>query len=275
MRTIFRRSARAAAIAVALSSSVALAQTFVDVPVDAWFTPYVHEAAQLGIVSGYKDAKGNLTGYFGPGNNVTIAEALKMSELSAGWDPTVYTCVFDGNDERLNHWACQYFGLALTEHFSFVPKFAELDRAATRAEVASLIGDAFHVMQDVAVSDRYIDVTGSTAYAVSIEALSRDGVLSGDTDASGQPIHRFRPLDSVNRAETVKMIIRARSKYGTPARSSAGAASSVPSSASSMTSSVLSSASSAMSSASASSMLSSSSGSSIPGSSASSSASSL
>jgi hypothetical protein len=52
--------------------------TFLDVPADAWFYDYVEAAVQLGIVSGYTDASGNLTGYFGPGDIVNRAAAAKI-----------------------------------------------------------------------------------------------------------------------------------------------------------------------------------------------------
>ncbi|MBN2306523.1 S-layer homology domain-containing protein [Candidatus Peregrinibacteria bacterium] len=52
--------------------------TFDDVPADAWFFDYVEAAVQLGIVNGYTDASGNLTGYFGPGDTVNRAAATKI-----------------------------------------------------------------------------------------------------------------------------------------------------------------------------------------------------
>lgn len=52
--------------------------TFSDVPADAWFYDYVEAAVQLGIVSGYTDASGNLTGKFGPSDTVNRAAATKI-----------------------------------------------------------------------------------------------------------------------------------------------------------------------------------------------------
>ena len=52
--------------------------TFDDVPADAWFYDYVEAAVQLGIVSGYTDASGNLTGLYGPGDTVNRAAATKI-----------------------------------------------------------------------------------------------------------------------------------------------------------------------------------------------------
>lgn len=52
--------------------------TFDDVPVSAWYYDYVEAAVQLGIISGYTDASGNLTGQFGPGDSVGRAAATKI-----------------------------------------------------------------------------------------------------------------------------------------------------------------------------------------------------
>jgi len=52
--------------------------TFDDVPKESWFSPYVEEATTLGIVSGYKDETGSLTGMFGPADVVSRAAATKI-----------------------------------------------------------------------------------------------------------------------------------------------------------------------------------------------------
>jgi len=52
--------------------------TFDDVAPDAWYYDYVEAAVQLGIVNGYTDAAGNLTGKYGPGDTVNRAAATKI-----------------------------------------------------------------------------------------------------------------------------------------------------------------------------------------------------
>jgi len=60
------------------------APTFNDVSADQWFASYVALAAKNKIFEGYRDAQGNLTGNFGPGNMVNRAEASKVLLLAAG-----------------------------------------------------------------------------------------------------------------------------------------------------------------------------------------------
>jgi len=60
------------------------APEFTDVPHDAWFYPYVATVTKANLMSGYKDANGNLTGYFGPEDMVTRALAVKSFINAAG-----------------------------------------------------------------------------------------------------------------------------------------------------------------------------------------------
>ncbi len=189
---------------------------FTDVQTTAWFATYVRQAAEAGIVSGYKDSRGNLTGKYGPGNNITIAEALKIAVEGAGYDEELYGSLIDSGMKK--HWANAYFSVAKAEQFEFLTLRANVDRAATRAEVASMFTAAFDVDMSTAttVDSRYTDVKSSTMFAQSIEALSHDDVVAGDTDAQGQLTGTFRPTATINRAEVAKMVVNARAKYGTP-----------------------------------------------------------
>lgn len=189
--------------------------TFVDVSPSAWFATYIHDAAQAGIVNGYKDARGNLTGKFGPGNRVTIAEALKIAVEGAGYDADVYGSVVASG---VRHWSSKYVSVAKGEHFAMFSGNVNLDRAASRAEVASMFTSAFRVNIDASPTLPYSDVDATMQFRGSIAALSRDGVVSGDTDVNGKMTGMFRPNDAINRAEVVKIVMGARAKYGEPGK---------------------------------------------------------
>ena len=60
------------------------APKFSDVASDTWFYKYVSVAAKNSMFEGYKDASGNLTGRFGPGDMVTRAQASKVLLKAAG-----------------------------------------------------------------------------------------------------------------------------------------------------------------------------------------------
>lgn len=65
--------------AAGLTIDTSAGPSFTDVAPGAWYYQYVETAAKNGLVSGYKDAAGNLTGKFGPGNDVTREEFAKMA----------------------------------------------------------------------------------------------------------------------------------------------------------------------------------------------------
>ncbi len=52
--------------------------TFKDVSPEAWYYDYVEAAVSFGIIHGYADVHGNPTGFFGPDDNVTRAQAAKI-----------------------------------------------------------------------------------------------------------------------------------------------------------------------------------------------------
>ncbi|MDO8648318.1 MAG: S-layer homology domain-containing protein [Candidatus Peregrinibacteria bacterium] len=187
---------------------------FWDVPQSAWFATYVRAAAEAGIVSGYKDSSGKLTGSYGPSNRITVAESLKIAVEGAGYDEEEYSSVIDSGLK--NHWASPYVAVAKGEGFAFLDGNVNWNSPASRAEVAAIFTAAFHVDVDVSLGDRYDDVHTGTAHATSIEALSRDKIVAGDTDSDGNPTRKYRPQDAINRAEVAKMVIAARAAYGTP-----------------------------------------------------------
>lgn len=189
--------------------------TLFDVSQSAWYATYVRTAAEAGIVSGYEDTQGNPTGEYGPSNRITIAEALKIAVEGAGYDSDAYGRVIASGYS--DHWASKYVSVAKAENFAIAQGTLHLDRSATRAEVASMFTSAFLVNIEVSPTDsRFTDVNTSTEGAASIEALSRDEVVSGDTDENGKATGTFRPLDAINRAEVAKIVILAREQYETP-----------------------------------------------------------
>jgi len=56
--------------------------TYSDVRPDMWYYDYVESATQLGLISGYTDASGNLTSQFGPNDQVSRAETLKIMVIA-------------------------------------------------------------------------------------------------------------------------------------------------------------------------------------------------
>ncbi len=210
-------------VAIMPANVIAESLAFSDVPPNAWFAVYVQQAADAGIVSGYKDANGNLTGLYGPSNSITVGELLKIASEGAGYDETANA------QPGYTAWVDNYVFTGAAHGFNLEqwPGDWVWYRPAARVEVVAVLAKAFNVPVDLGESNAFLDIGGdmyfpegdaSFAYAAEINALARDGIISGDTDAAGNPTGMFRPTDKINRAEVAKMIMLMRAHYGTPGK---------------------------------------------------------
>lgn len=187
---------------------------FSDVSETEWYTPYVKAAAEAGIVSGYKDAQGNLTGTFGPADNVTLAQSAKIAIEGTGFDVSGLAI-----DPRASWWFPYEYYAGMKKFDIQIGQHPEWP--ATRAEVAQMIADAFGLDMENDPANHYDDVLWDTPHAHAIAALTEGGVVSGNTVPNDfGPTTNFRPNDYVNRAEVVKMIVKARAVYGEPGKGS-------------------------------------------------------
>lgn len=176
---------------------------FGDVRSTDWFYRYVFSVARWGIASGYKNAAGQPTGIFGPGNTVTVAEILKMALKSAQVDETQCrgTPWFAQGEK---HWARAYVLCAQERNMRLIQSAPDLNRPARRAEVLSVIFDAFGDEPPPLFSPFKDTVNhpleSDIAYAAALK------MVSGDKDAAGNPLGTFRPNDPIVRAEAAKII---------------------------------------------------------------------
>jgi hypothetical protein len=170
--------------------------TLWDVPKASWFYSSVLALTELGIVSGYRDSNGNLTGSYGPANNVTHAEAIKITLGAAGTDP-VRCAESSTHPQARGHWAEQYVACAEQKVFG-LRSDQGLNEPAKRAEVLHYVLKAFDIEAPNgtppfadSVSHQY---KNDIAYAYALDIVSGDD--GKDT---------FRPDDPINRAEVAKI----------------------------------------------------------------------
>jgi hypothetical protein len=185
---------------------------FRDVSPSAWYATYVTQGVNLGIVSGYKDANGQSLGEFRPTNFVTLAEALKMAIEAQS-----YSGIYQKKScpeecplaKDLHHWAAPYVQIARERKFQIFDQDVSLDRPASRRQVAQIVADAASIKTDGALpqSPPFRDVPATSKYAIAIDNLKSFGIITGDLDAQGNPTGFFRPVDTINRAEALKMVI--------------------------------------------------------------------
>lgn len=178
---------------------------FRDVADADWYNPYVASLSEWGIVSGYKDGKGRPTGEYRPGNQVTIAEVLKMSMEAAQVNEGDCTNT-PLHPQASDHWARSYVACAENLGVRLLdPRLpADLNRAATRVEVLTMLHDTFGD-EVLPLYSSFVDTQGHR-FEADIAYANLYGIVSGDTSATGVETGTFRPDDAINRAETAKII---------------------------------------------------------------------
>lgn len=176
---------------------------FKDVKADAWFGAYVSSVAKWGIVSGYKDKDGKPTGSYGPGDPVTVAEILKMAMKAAKTDEKECPATVK-HPKAGSHWAKVYVACGEAWGVRLLKGNPDLNRGASRAEVLTILFDAFK--DNIPEESSDFDDSHGHAYEADIALAAKLGIVSGDKDEDGNPQGTFRPNDKVNRAEAAKMI---------------------------------------------------------------------
>ncbi len=174
------------------------AYQFRDVPLvnqdgeNPWYFGSVMTMKEDGVVSGYKDENGNFTGEFGPENNVTIAEALKMALEAAGHQMTPT----DGG-----HWAqsAGYVAKAKELGIGDLIDLGNLDKYATREEIAVIVAEAFELDTDMEYEGVFSDYKGK--FGGHIQAVYDAEIFTGEGDTKN-----FNGSGLINRAAMAKVI---------------------------------------------------------------------
>ncbi|MBI3336539.1 S-layer homology domain-containing protein [Candidatus Peregrinibacteria bacterium] len=190
---------------VTVTSEEGTALVFNDVPQITWFAYSVYTVARLGIMSGYRDLDGNLTGNYGPGNFVTIAELAKIAHKIASIEPS--TSRRPLNSRARDQWFSPYVASAEQLGWTiFIDTDIDPGRPATRGEVLVTLLQTLDIPLRWQKGDVFEDVQPRTPYAGAIETAAHDEIVSGHTDEFGMPLRTFGPQDPVNRAEMAKIL---------------------------------------------------------------------
>jgi hypothetical protein len=181
--------------------------TFDDVKTNDWFATSVHTAIRTGIMSGYKGLDGKLTGKFGPGDSVTLAQLAKVAHGLAGIDEK-NNRTLPLNERARGTWFAEVFASAERLGWLAYRSIRENpERPATRAEVVCTLLQALGIPRIWPTGQRFSDVSALTPYADCIETAAESKLVSGD--ASGT----FGPDRPINRAELSKIITTAMDIY--------------------------------------------------------------
>lgn len=169
---------------------------------NAWYFEPVIEMREEGIVSGYKDSAGELTGEFRPENNVTLGEVLKMTVEAAQLKITPVA-------DETAHWAVQagYFSTAQMLGLEQILDLSNLNRSATREEVAVIVATVFGLDTSGEYQNVFPDYNGN--FGKYIQAVYEKGIFTGEGETGN-----FNASASINRASISKVISSALEAHG-------------------------------------------------------------
>lgn len=179
---------------------------FKDVPAREWFASYVWKVIEAGVASGYRDARGRLTGEYGPANPVTYAEIAKMALEAAKKDVSTVTGVPQNRTAR-RQWSESYIKLAEDIELSVYTASLDVNVPASRGAVIQTIVEALNLPLEEGTGG-YKDIRASHPHAQAIATATALGIISGDTDRQGNPKGTVRPNDPINRAEVAKILTK-------------------------------------------------------------------
>ncbi len=187
--------------------------TYTDVPVRSWFGPFVATVSGRGILTGYRDAAGKLTGQFGPENPVTVGELTKIMHQLAGLNEHEMGGELH-NRSALGKWFMPFVQSAEERGWAIYQNDqADLLRPATRGEVLVTLLQVLDLPLTWPRGIMFTDVTLRTPFAHAIETAATAGIVSGATGDDGSPTGFFNPTQPVTRAEMAKIIIIVQEKY--------------------------------------------------------------
>lgn len=182
---------------------------YTDVPIDAWFAPFITTAIRSGMMSGYEVDEETGNGTFGPGDSVTLAQLAKVAHTVTGID-ALKNHTPPANSKARGTWYAAFVASAEAHFWTvFRDTRVNLERPATRAEVICTLLQALDAPRVWPTGRVFTDVTPLTPYADCIETAARDGLIAGDATS-----RTFGPERPINRAELAKMLVSASEIYG-------------------------------------------------------------
>lgn len=122
--------------------------TFDDVSINAWYYNYIEDATQLDIVKGYTDEAGNLTRKFGPSNDVTRAEAIKIIIRAFGYSIYPSPVALPFSDVSKNAWYYDYISTAYNQNIisGYENGMFGPNDNVTRAQISKIVINAWPII---------------------------------------------------------------------------------------------------------------------------------
>ncbi len=171
------------------------ADGFTDISSGDWYYEAVTALFDEGVVSGYKDANGNLTGEYGPTGTVTRAEMLKIVLEVGQFEAASHS---SSDTSAHGQW---YEGYVAMKEDMGLSLDGNWNQPITRREVAVLMSEAYDLTDaEYDYYGQFGDISDSDPDTDHLAAVYEYGIFMGDSGTGN-----FRPSDNMNRAEAAKV----------------------------------------------------------------------
>ena len=164
---------------------------FTDVKTADWYSVWVKDAYEFGLMKGMGDGK------FSPDGTLTVAEGLTIASrvhqtLNGTTIPT-----------SAGEWYQTYVDYAKNSGFMRDGQFDSYTREIKRFEMASLLADVCKDLPAINTINRVPDVSVTEPYEQKVLSLYRSGILTGNDDYG-----TFMPFSNLKRSEISAMAVR-------------------------------------------------------------------
>lgn len=177
---------------------------FTDVPVNAWFAPFVYDLADQGIISGMTKTT------FVPNGLITRAQFAKILAAASGENISAYAGKTSFSDVSSSAWYASYVQWAYEKGIvkgisdtSFAP-----EANITREQMAAMIF-RYAAYKKVTLPQTNAKLTFKDDKAIGnwaksdVYAMQQAGIINGYADGSG---YIFKPKGNATRAEAATMV---------------------------------------------------------------------
>lgn len=193
--------------------------SFNDTPEDQWYFKYVQriknrKVENQPIFEGYKTSSGALTGNFGPSDDITVGEMLKVVLRVSGLDEQ--NTNLDASLVNSTHWSVGFQNRAITEGLTIMEAVGiNPNRTVSRGEFFQALSEAqklrtatnFNSYNCNITDLDFEDLDSDNPYTQYACILVKDGIISGTDDGY------LNLYDSINRAEVAKILNTALDVY--------------------------------------------------------------
>lgn len=196
-----------------VSDQVCTGSPFKDVDSQQWYGDYTNKAVAQGIIAGYTGLDGKALGIFGPSDQITKAQALKMAAALSGRyinkGEFGFTLPYTIPDKFKGHWAYDYIWSAHTIGLDLVSDINHFnpDENITRGELVHLLAQSMEVPVSSYSHYDFSDISGYQ-YANDIQFFKNLGIVSGYANSD-----KFGPNSNLLRAEAAKIFVETGGKF--------------------------------------------------------------